>query len=189
MEIWKDVPGYEGLYKVSTFGNVKRYKKTWKSGKNRTAITTIQEKVITGSVVKGYRIIGLWKCNKVKNYGVHRIVANAFIPNPENKPQIDHIDGNPLNNRVDNLRWVTGKENVNNPITIKRKSIAAIGNHMTGRFGALHHNSKKVLCIETGSVYCGFAEAGRKTGINAFGISMATNGKRQTAGGYHWQYI
>ena len=138
---------------------------------------------------KGYRTIGLWKNGFCKNICVHRLVAQAFIPNPENKPQIDHIDGNPLNNKVDNLRWVTAKENIANPITMKRKSVAAMGNHMTGRFGALHHNSKRVQCIETKTVYYGFAEASRKTGINAFGISMATNGKRTTAGGYHWQYV
>ena len=172
MEMWKDIQGYEGLYQVSNTGKIKR-----------------NNKILKFSIAKGYEHICLYKNNKYKPFSVHRLVAEAFIPNPEQKPQIDHIDGNPLNNKVENLRWVTAKENIANPITIKRKSIAAMGNHMTGRFGALHHNSKKVKCVETNSVYYGFAEASRKTGINAFGISMATNGKRTTAGGYHWQYV
>ena len=172
MEVWKDIQGYEGLYQISNTGKVKR-----------------NNKILKFSIAKGYEHICLYKNNKYKPFSVHRLVAEAFIPNPENKPQIDHIDGNPLNNKVDNLRWATAKENIANPITMKRKSVAAMGNHMTGRFGALHHNSKRVQCIETKTVYYGFAEASRKTGINAFGISMATNGKRTTAGGYHWQYI
>lgn len=189
MEIWKDVPDYEGLYKASNYGNVKRCEKICWRGKNYKTKVILPERQIKGSLVKGYWVIGLWKKGKVHNQAVHRIIAKTFIPNPENKPQIDHIDGNRLNNRVENLRWVTDKENVNNPITLKRKSVAAMGNYMKGRFGALHHNSKKVKCIETGSVFCGFAEASRKTGISAFGISLVANGKRQTAGGYHWQYV
>lgn len=172
MEKWKDIQGYEGLYQISNLGNVKSIKKG----------------IIIGDVIKGgYRRIPLYKNGKYKRFMIHRLVAEAFVKNPDNKPEIDHIDGNPLNNKVDNLRWCNHTENLNNPITLKRKSIAAKGNHMTGRFGALHHNSKKVLCIETKTVYGGIAEAERKTGVTH--ISMVCGGKRKTAGGYHWQYI
>ena len=187
MEVWKDIPEYNGLYQVSNLGNVKRKQKTYFCGTNNGTKRVLEERLIVGEQVKGYRRVALWDNKKYKRVFVHRLVAQAFIPNPENKPQIDHIDGNPLNNKVDNLRWATAKENMNNPISIKRKSIAAKGNHMTGRFGALHHNSKKVKCVETGTVYGGIAEAGRQTGIKH--ISNVCCGARKTAGGYHWQYV
>lgn len=185
MEIWKDIPDYGGLYKISNLGNVKRITKTYFCGSNTKRV--LEERLIIGDIAHGYKRVELWNNRKHKKYMVHRLVAQMFISNPENKPFIDHIDGNPLNNRVENLRWVTHTENMNNPITLKRKSIAAMGNHMKGRFGALHHNSKKVKCIETGSVYGGIAEAERKTGIKH--ISSVCCGSRKRAGGYHWQYV
>lgn len=185
MEIWKDVPDYDGLYKVSNLGNVKRIAKTYFCGNNTKRV--LEERLIVGDIANEYKRVELWHNRKHKKYLVHRLVAQAFIPNPDNKPEIDHIDGNPLNNMVKNLRWCNHKENINNPITLQRKSVAAMGNHMKGRFGALHHNSKKVLCIETKTVYGGIAEAQRKTG--ATHISMVCCGKRKTAGGYHWQYV
>lgn len=185
MEIWKDIQGYEGLYQISNLGNVKGYKKVYFCGNNTKRV--LEERLIVGDIARGYRRVELWNNRRHKKYMVHRLVAQAFIPNPDNKPEIDHIDGNPLNNKVENLRWCNHKENLNNPITLKRKSDSAKGNHMTGRFGALHHNSKKVKCIETGSVYGGIAEAERKTGIRH--ISSVCRGARKTAGGYHWQYV
>jgi hypothetical protein len=172
MEMWEDIKDYEGLYQISNLGNVKSIKKG----------------IVVGDIIKGgYRRIPLYKNGKYKRFMIHRLVAEAFVKNPDNKPEIDHIDGNSLNNMADNLRWCSHKENLNNPITLKRKSIAQLGNHMTGRFGALHHNSKKVLCIETKTVYGGIAEAERQTGIKH--ISNVCCGSRQTAGGYHWQYL
>lgn len=185
MEVWKDIRGYNGLFQISNLGNVKRKQKTYFCGNNTKRV--LEERLIIGEQVKGYRRVALWNNKKYKRVFVHRLVAQAFIPNPDDKPEIDHIDGNPLNNKVDNLRWCNHTENLNNPITLKRKSIAAMGNHMTGRFGALHHNSKKVKCIETNSVYGGIAEAERQTGIGH--ISMVCRGARKTAGGYHWQYV
>lgn len=185
MEVWKDIPEYNGLYKVSNLGNVKRIAKTYFCGNNTKRV--LEERLIVGDMAKGYKRVELWDNRNHKKYMVHRLVAQAFIPNPDNKPEIDHIDGNPLNNKVDNLRWCNHTENLNNPITLKRKSIAAKGNHMIGRFGALHHNSKKVKCVETGTVYGGIAEAERKTGTRQ--ISSVCRGARKTAGGYHWQYV
>ena len=185
MELWKDIQGYDGLFQISNLGNVKRKQKTYFCGNNTKRV--LEERLIIGEQVKGYRRVALWNNKKYKRVFVHRLVAQAFIPNPDDKPEIDHIDGNPLNNKVDNLRWCNHTENLNNPITLKRKSIAAKGNHMAGRFGALHHNSKKVKCIETNSVYGGIAEAERQTGIGH--ISMVCRGARKTAGGYHWQYV
>lgn len=96
-EIWKDIKGYEGLYQISNFGNVKSVKK----------------KIIRkpSSIPKGYLRIGLFKGGKTKFFYPHRLVAEAFIPNPNNLPCINHKDNNTKNNRMENLEWCTYKYN------------------------------------------------------------------------------
>lgn len=106
MEIWKDIEGYEGLYQVSNKGRIKSFKK--KFGTQPTE--TIMKQTATWC---GYIRIKLIKDNKGWTPMVHRLVAKAFIPNPENKPVINHKDGNRANNDVENLEWVTYKENAN----------------------------------------------------------------------------
>ena len=106
MQIWKDIEGYKGHYQISNYGNVRSLKKD-----------AFLRKC---AYLKGYKIISLWKNGIGKMFRVHRLVAAAFIPNPENKPCVDHIDGDRANNHADNLRWVTAKENCNNPITKSR---------------------------------------------------------------------
>lgn len=102
-EIWKDVKGYEGFYQVSNTGKVKRLKGTYGAKEDR--ILSIKTKP------KGYKFICLSLKNVLKYYHVHRLVAIAFIPNPENKPFVNHIDCDKSNNKADNLEWVTAKEN------------------------------------------------------------------------------
>ena len=104
-EVWKDVVGYEGLYQVSNMGNVK-------------SVGYGKERVLKpGKDSRKYLTVSLSKSKKPKTFLVHRLVAQAFIPNPDNKPCIDHINTITTDNRVENLRWVTPKENVNNPLT------------------------------------------------------------------------
>jgi hypothetical protein len=122
MEVWKDIPDYDGLYKISNLGNVKRKQKTYFCYNNAKRV--LEERLIVGDIARGYRRVELWNNRRHKKYMVHRLVAQAFIPNPNNKPEIDHIDGNPLNNMVNNLRWCSHRENLNNPITRQRKSDA-----------------------------------------------------------------
>lgn len=112
IEEWKAVVGFEGLYEVSNLGNVRSIQF---HGKRRN-------KLMSPTDVKGYKFVKLrdWEDKVELSYPIHRLVAQAFIPNPENKPQVDHIDTNPSNNTVGNLRWVTSLENQNNPLTLER---------------------------------------------------------------------
>ena len=105
-EQWLDVAGYEGFYQVSNLGRVKTVQRYEPKRKR-----IIQEKIRTLVAVHGYLNCELWKEGKHKRYAVHRLVATAFIPNPEGKPQVNHLDGDKSNNSVTNLEWCTASEN------------------------------------------------------------------------------
>ena len=114
MEEWKDIPTYEGWYQISNLGNVKSIERVLPDGRH------LRERVLKGSIVDGYKVVGLSKYGTRKMFYVHRLVAQAFVPNPKNLNEVDHIDTIRLNNRYDNLRWVTRSENNLNPITRSR---------------------------------------------------------------------
>lgn len=129
-EIWKDVIGYEGLYMVSSFGRVISLERKVSIGKSfRIVPFSIKKPNIINDRVNYKRYeYHLYKGKRErKAITAHRIVATAFIPNPNNYPSIDHIDGNPFNNHISNLRWCTNSMNMNNPITKKRISLAKKG--------------------------------------------------------------
>lgn len=109
---WRDIPGYENVYKVSNTGLIYSFE-------SNSLIKVCPDQ-------DGYLSLNLYKKNEHskaerKTWKVHRLVALAFIPNPENKPQIDHIDGDKTNNTPQNLRWTDSKENINNPVTLERR--------------------------------------------------------------------
>ena len=168
MEIWKDIPGYEGVYQVSNLGNVKSLPRMVSNG-------------------KGYLCIELKDKNGKYHFcGVHRLVAVAFIENPDNKPQINHIDGNKKNNIVENLEWCTNGEN---QVHAYKMGL----NRVTGRAGK---KKRPVLQIDpkTGNVvkeYPSVAEAGRAMGCknpcNIGGVCRNAYG-RKTIAGYYWRY-
>ncbi len=131
-EIWKDVPGYEGIYQVSNLGNVKSLNHFINNKHNSKSLKKgrILKKFISK---KGYLTTSLSKNIKRYSPGIHRIVALAFIPNPEKKPQVNHINGIKTDNRVENLEWSTNKEN----------QIHAVKNGLCNpNFGEKHHMSK-----------------------------------------------
>ena len=167
-EIWKDIEGYEGLYKISNMGRVKslNYNKT---GKERI--------LKAGKNNIGYLHVQLWKDRKGKRYKIHRLVAQAFIqfvPQEGVMYEVDHRNTDRTDNRAINLYWVSRSQNMNNPITNSKISKPVLGiNKING------------LILEFPSIM----EASRQTGIDPSSIAKCCNGKRKSAGGYHWQYL
>ncbi len=128
-------------------------------------------------VVRGYVYVGVWHNGKYRNVRVHRLIANAFVPNPQNKPYVNHIDGNKANNNANNLEWCTASENE----THKQRVL--------GKKTTPPNKTKVVKCIETGKVYFSIKEASEELCINYRHIGEVANGKRKTAGGYHWGFV
>ena len=121
MEEWKDIEGYEGLYQVSNLGRVKSLvRETPFTNRWGQRVTRTRKEMIMRpkEQTNGYLTICLRNCG-TKWISVHRLVAQAFVENPDNKPQIDHIDGNKHNNCVENLHWVTAAENSANPLWVE----------------------------------------------------------------------
>lgn len=118
-EIWKDIEGYEGLYQVSNLGRVKALPKYCFNG---SVDWLMKEHILKPLKIHSYTYVCLYKNKKYKRKAIHRLVALAFIPNPSNKPDIDHINAIKDDNRAVNLHWVTKTGNMNNPLTRKKIS-------------------------------------------------------------------
>ena len=175
-EIWKDIEGYEGLYQISNFGRVKSLDRYVKSrwGNYR---------LLNGKLIKGYKnkngycLITLWNKQISKTYLLHRLVAETFLSNPDNLPQINHKDENKSNNQVENLEWCTAKYNSNYGTHVerstapKRKTVYQYS--IDGQFIREWSSSMEIQ---------------RQLSFSQAHITDCCNGKRKTAYGYKWSY-
>lgn len=162
-EIWKDIKDYEGLYQVSSFGRVKSF---------------YTNRILKGSKhPQGYLTVTLCKDSTKYTKKIHRLVAQAFIPNPEHKSEINHIDEDKTNNSVNNLEWSTRKENINhgtrNERVSKIKSIPIIATNLkTGKSREFY----------------GTSECARQLDLNHSHITNVLKGRRRQTGGYTFEY-
>ena len=151
----RDIKNYEGLYAVTEDGRVWSYR---------------NEKYLTPLKSRGYFRVQLSKEGKRPAYLIHRLVAEAYLPNPDNLPQVNHKDENKANNSVSNLEWCTAAYN------------NSYGTH-------LEQLKKAVYCVELDKSFNSLDEAAKAVNIAYCGISNCLNGRRDTAGGYHWRYV
>lgn len=165
IEIWKDIKGYEGLYKISNLGRVCSRDRKAEDGR-----------IIKGRIMKfqelpnGYLSICLTKNKKQKRFLGHRLVALHFIPNPDNKPEVNHLDENKQNNTITNLEWVTRKENENYGTKIQRNKIEVFGVNM---------ESGLILEFK-------YITEAEKYGFNKAHISANMRGERRFHKGFRW---
>lgn len=180
-EIWKDIKDYEGYYQISNLGNVRSIERTVKRITHSVKISSKLLKLRKTS--NDYFNIQLCKDSGCKSKLIHRLVAEAFIPNPENKPEVNHKDGNKANNNVLNLEWNTSKENSQHSYD---------SGLSIGISGINNKNSKSIIQLDmTGNTQNKFAcarEAYQKTGVHYKHISRCCLGKRKSAGGYVWKF-
>jgi hypothetical protein len=178
-EIWKAIPGYEGLYEVSDQGRVRGLSRRVET-RNRWG--QIMLKTVVGTLLagsrnkKGYRQIHLCKEGVYTTFRLSRLVAKAFIPNPENKPQVNHLDGDLKNNAISNLEWATNDEN-------QRHSWAHLNRQQSGpeKRPVIASNKKETR-------YYPFIHAAAKDGISASHICKVLAGRGNTCRGFSWHY-
>ena len=190
-EIWKEIEWFDN-YQISNLGRVKNIKF------DRYVKPLLDN--------KGYLTVNLYKNGKMKRLLLHRLISIAFIPNPENKPCIDHINTDRLDNRIENLRWCTQKENHNNPLSIVNHGNASRGRivseeqkknqseKMKGRFKGVRKSSKKIIQLTLDGIFVrgwdAIKDAAESLGVSSSAIWNCLNGKCQVKSikGFKWEY-
>ena len=180
MEIWKPISGYEGFYEVSNLGRIRSLERIVECSDGRKR--KIKDRTLKGSSYSGgYSGVTLHKDGCAKFVNIHRIVAEAFVPNPLEKEEVNHKDENPSNNHASNLEWVTHKENLNFGTRTERARKAIV--EAQGR-------AVRQLSIDGELVaeYESLSAAGNATGTHVANITKCAKGVYKTAGGYIWKY-
>ena len=186
-EVWKDVPGFEGYYLISNQGRV---------------FSTRTEKILREKTYLGYKKVNLCANGKRETWSVHRLVAIAFIPNPENKPTVNHINENKADNRVENLEWATIREQNLYGTRLKRarEHTDYKKREIDYKQVALKHDYKALAAINSKEVvqfdkygnqiksYTSLRNASKETGISISHICACLKGRYKTAGGWIWKY-
>lgn len=174
--MWKDIAGYEGLYQVSDQGEIRSLDKTLQIRPN--CIITRKGKIMKPEVSnKGYLRIILYKNDKKKHFSIHRLVAKAFIPNPENLDTINHKDENKFNNAADNLEWMSLKSNINYGTGITKRS--------NSKKKKVNQFSKDGIFIKT---WDSGTEAEKELDLSKGQVCSCCKLKQKSAGGYIWKY-
>lgn len=195
-EVWRDIPGYERYYQVSNLGRVKSVpRKVYCNG----GFHISKERMLKQHKNKdGYWRAHLLKNGIAKTLFVHRLVALAFIPNPNKYPDINHKDENPSNNCVENLEWCTEKYNMNYGTVVERRKASFVRNGSFKKANAtkVRNGSRgaetPVEAVSKDGIttinYPSISEAARVTGISKGHIGECCRGVRSSAGGYFWNY-
>lgn len=181
-EIWKDIVGYEGMYMVSNLGNVKSVARIVKCNKGKREMNGVIRTLRISN--NGYPIVSIRK----SIYTIHRLLAIAFIPNPENKPVVNHKDGNKLNNNVNNLEWCTHSDNIKHAFKMGLKMPSKT---QLGKKGGNHNKAIPVLQFnkngEFVKEYPSLTDASIETGVPMKNISLTLHNYQKTSGGFIWK--
>jgi len=173
-ECWKDVVGFEGLYQVSNLGKVKTIPSKKRYRPSQSGDRSFQ-------IHFGYCVINLFKDNKSHYKRVHRLVAEAFIPNPNKKPCVNHINGIKTDNRIENLEWCTHSENEIHSYNILGKNLKGIKKSFKN---GVNVKCKKVLCVEKNIIFNSIKDAANGLNLQRANITAQIKGKINHTGGF-----
>lgn len=180
-ETWKDIPGYEGLYRVSNYGNVLSL---------NYRLCGYSKQIAPKCNSKGYLWVLLYGKGKGKPMLIHRLVALAFLPNPNNYPQINHKDENPKNNHLSNLEWCTASYNVKYTVD-RHPGLFSRGGGRNGRRAWKYGGRKIVQLTLDGNFvreWADIIEIQKNNFPNAWSVTQCCNGNRKTAYGFKWRF-
>lgn len=172
-EVWRPVKNFEGLYEVSNLGRIKSLGRTIQKFNGYSYVTvTYPPKFLKRTREEGYAQVTLSRDGKTRKHMLHRVVAEAFIPNPDNKPEVNHDDGNKQNCCVSNLYWCTHKENMQHAYSTGLRKTKKVKQY-----------TKHGVYIKT---WDSIKEAQEK--LSVWNISECCRGTRKTTGGFIWRY-